>query len=126
MEQLHGNSSLNTPYKAFYICPMHPEIRREQPGNCPKCGMALERVADTSSDVDVEYVCPMHPEVIRNAPGSCPKCGMALKPREISGKLENHELIDMSRRLWVSAVLSIPVFMMAMAHDLMLNSLPVS
>ncbi len=25
-----------------YICPMHPEIRQDQPGNCPKCGMTLE------------------------------------------------------------------------------------
>nr|WP_181374782.1 heavy metal translocating P-type ATPase [Polaromonas sp. E10S]AWD71990.1 P-type heavy metal-transporting ATPase, ZntA [Polaromonas sp. E10S] len=27
---------------ATYTCPMHPEIRQEHPGNCPKCGMALE------------------------------------------------------------------------------------
>jgi Cu+-exporting ATPase len=97
---------------------MHPEIRREQPGNCPKCGMTLERTVDTLPEMDVEYVCPMHPDVIRNAPGSCPKCGMTLEPREISGDEENHELIDMTRRFWVSAVLSIPVFMVAMAHDL--------
>ena len=25
-----------------YTCPMHPEIRQNQPGNCPLCGMALE------------------------------------------------------------------------------------
>ncbi|HJV02895.1 MAG TPA: heavy metal translocating P-type ATPase [Burkholderiaceae bacterium] len=28
----------------IYTCPMHPEIRQPQPGNCPKCGMALEPV----------------------------------------------------------------------------------
>jgi Cu+-exporting ATPase len=28
----------------IYTCPMHPEIRRDHPGNCPKCGMALEPV----------------------------------------------------------------------------------
>jgi P-type Cu+ transporter len=27
---------------AIYTCPMHPEIRQNHPGNCPKCGMALE------------------------------------------------------------------------------------
>ncbi|MDO9201991.1 MAG: heavy metal-binding domain-containing protein, partial [Hydrogenophaga sp.] len=27
-----------------YTCPMHPEIRQDQPGNCPKCGMSLEPV----------------------------------------------------------------------------------
>ena len=27
---------------ALYTCPMHPEIRQDHPGNCPKCGMTLE------------------------------------------------------------------------------------
>jgi Cu+-exporting ATPase len=45
---------------------------------------------------------------------------MALEPRDVSGEEEeNRELIDMSRRFWVSAALSLPVFIMAMAHDLM-------
>jgi P-type Cu+ transporter len=25
-----------------YTCPMHPEVRQDHPGNCPKCGMTLE------------------------------------------------------------------------------------
>jgi Cu+-exporting ATPase len=29
---------------AIYTCPMHPEIRQDHPGNCPKCGMTLEPV----------------------------------------------------------------------------------
>src|SRR5258708_38467742 len=29
---------------AIYTCPMHPEVRQVGPGNCPKCGMALEPV----------------------------------------------------------------------------------
>src|SRR5512139_128765 len=66
------------------------------------------------------YTCPMHPEIIRSEPGSCPKCGMALEPRNVSGKEdENRELTDMSRRFWISTALSIPVFILAMAHDLM-------
>jgi len=45
---------------------------------------------------------------------------MALEPRDISGEEEeNHELSDMSRRFWISTALSIPVFILAMAHDLM-------
>lgn len=27
---------------AIYTCPMHPEVRQDHPGNCPKCGMTLE------------------------------------------------------------------------------------
>ena len=66
------------------------------------------------------YTCLMHPEIIRSEPGFCPKCGMALEPRDVSGEEEeNRELIDMSRRFWVSAALSLPVFILAMAHDLM-------
>ena len=30
-----------TQTSAFYICPMHPEVRQEGPGNCPRCGMTL-------------------------------------------------------------------------------------
>ena len=72
------------------------------------------------AEIHTEYVCPMHPEIIRSEPGSCPKCGMALEPRDVSAEEEeNHELIDMSRRFWVSTALSIPVFILAMAHDLM-------
>ncbi|MGZ8097071.1 MAG: heavy metal translocating P-type ATPase, partial [Methylosarcina sp.] len=109
----------------IYTCPMHPDIRLEHPGNCPKCGMALEEVVDTAPEVRTEYVCPMHPEIIRNEPGFCLKCGMALEPRDVSGQEEeNRELIDMNRRFWISAALSIPVFILAMAHDLMPELIP--
>src|SRR5947207_1732932 len=53
-----------------------------------------------------EYTCPMHPEVIRDRPGACPICGMALEPRTISLDEEaNPELVDMTRRFWIAAVL---------------------
>jgi len=32
------------PEGALYTCPMHPEIRQDHPGQCPKCGMTLEPV----------------------------------------------------------------------------------
>src|SRR5512135_2761132 len=44
-----------------YTCPMHPEIRQSAPGNCPKCGMALEPETPVMKEA-VEYTCPMHPE----------------------------------------------------------------
>lgn len=64
-----------------YTCPMHPEVRQSQPGSCPKCGMALEQIAQPSPESRTQYVCPMHPEIVRNEPGNCPLCGMALEPR---------------------------------------------
>lgn len=121
MKPTHENFSPTGPHNKYFTCPMHPEIRQNQPGNCPKCGMTLEVVADTSPKTAIEYVCPMHPDIIRNEPGTCPKCGMALEARDVSGagEEENRELTDMSRRFWISTALSIPVFVMAMAHDLM-------
>jgi Cu+-exporting ATPase len=61
------------------------------------------------------YTCPMHPEIVRDQPGACPICGMALEPRLVS--LEegpNPELIDMTRRFRVSAVLTGPLLVGAM------------
>jgi FtsP/CotA-like multicopper oxidase with cupredoxin domain len=59
-----------------YVCPMHPEIVRDQPGACPICGMKLmPQPAPVAS-----YACPMHPEVVRDTPGHCPVCGMKLMP----------------------------------------------
>ena len=67
--------------------------------------------------LDVEYTCPMHPEIVQIGPGSCPKCGMALEPVEVSLEdVEDPELIDMRRRFWISAALTLPIFILAMAE----------
>src|SRR5215475_3757760 len=63
----------------------------------------------------LEWTCPMHPDVIRDAPGNCPICGMALEPRTVTlGDVENVHLKDMTRRFWVSVVLSLPLVFTAM------------
>ncbi len=99
---------------SIHTCPMHPEVREEGPGSCPKCGMALEPEAVAAPLSRTEYVCPMHPEIVREEPGSCPICGMALEPRDVMLEEENPELVDMTRRFWVSAVLTLPVLAIAM------------
>ncbi len=64
-----------------------------------------------------KYTCPMHPEIVREGPGDCPICGMALEPMTVSAEEEeNPELIDMTRRFWVSAVLTLPVLLIAMGE----------
>lgn len=95
-----------------YTCPMDPEIRQLEPGACPKCGMALEPASLQTPTTGVEYTCPMHPEIVRDQPGSCPICGMALEPREITGEEVNPELVDMKRRLWISAALTAPLLVL--------------
>lgn len=67
----------------------------------------------------VEYTCPMHPEVVQIGPGSCPKCGMALEPKVMTlDDAPDPEYIDMNRRFWISAALTLPVFALAMAEML--------
>lgn len=117
-EQTEISVSTEATSGAVYSCPMHPEIQQDHPGNCPKCGMALENISPSVSQAKVEYVCPMHPEVVSDKPGACPKCGMALEPREAAIEEDTSELDDMTRRFWISAALSIPVFVLAMLHDL--------
>ncbi|HXW04669.1 MAG TPA: heavy metal translocating P-type ATPase [Vicinamibacterales bacterium] len=103
------------PAGTQYVCPMDPEVRQDRPGSCRKCGMALEPDLSTVPPVRVEYTCPMHPEIVRDEPGSCPICGMALEPRTVTaGEPPNVELLDMTRRLWIGALLGLPVFVLAM------------
>jgi Cu+-exporting ATPase len=70
---------------------------------------------ETDETAGRAYTCPMHPEVRQDAPGDCPKCGMALEPRTVSAEAEeNQEYIYMRNRFWVSAVLSLPLVLIAM------------
>ncbi|PWE18068.1 copper-transporting ATPase [Marinicauda salina] len=65
------------------------------------------------------YTCPMHPEVRRPGPDSCPLCGMGLEPEGVVvGEEDDSELRDMSRRFWISAALTLPLFIYAMAEML--------
>jgi Cu+-exporting ATPase len=135
MNHLHQANAHDHPHKAStppspahrmsgtrYTCPMHPEIVRDAPGSCPKCGMALTPIRDATPRA-AEYTCPMHPEIRSPQPGSCPKCGMALVPIAGTGETDDSELHDLTRRLWSGVALSIPLVVLAMSpmigiHDL--------
>lgn len=97
-----------------YTCPMHPEIVRDAPGSCPKCGMTLTPMPDALLRA-AGYTCPMHPEIRSPQPGSCPKCGMALVPIAGAGGTDDSELRDLKRRLWIGVALSIPLVVLAMS-----------
>ena len=98
----------------MYTCSMCPDVKQEEPGSCPHCGMGLDRVIEAPT-TNTEYVCPMHPEVVQDEPGSCPVCGMALEARTVTLEEEaNPELVDMTRRFWISLAFSIPVLVLAM------------
>ena len=79
------------------------------------------RKAGQRAQPGTQYTCPMHPEIIRDAPGSCPICGMALEPMVPSDE-PSHELVDFTRRLWISAAAAVPLVILTMGE---LVALPV-
>jgi hypothetical protein len=66
----------------YYTCTMHPEVKMDNPGKCPKCGKDLVKKsvksATPKSDGLTSYTCTLHPEVTSDKPGKCPKCGKDL------------------------------------------------
>ncbi|MDI1312066.1 heavy metal translocating P-type ATPase [Prosthecobacter sp.] len=118
----HGQKTVKPAPAAKYFCPMCPGVAADKAGDCPKCGMALERNPSwvPPKEGGTIYTCPMHPEVQQDHPGECPKCGMALErmnaPAGAVDEEENAELNDMTRRFWIGAVLTLPVFFLAMSH----------
>lgn len=60
------------------------------------------------------YTCPMHPEIIEDHPADCPLCGMALEPMGIPTDEPNPELIDFTRRFWISAFCAVPLLVLTM------------
>jgi Cu+-exporting ATPase len=81
--------------------------------------MALEPVLHVPVPTQIIYTCPMHPEIVREGPGVCPICGMALEPQTVTGEEETTpELVDMTRRFWLSLALSVPLLALAMSEML--------
>ena len=63
-----------------------------------------------------DYTCPMHPEIRQDKPGDCPICGMALEPVDMTpGEEDVSELRNMERRFYVCALLTLPLFLLAMS-----------
>lgn len=64
------------------------------------------------------WICPMHHEIRQQGPGTCPICGMALEPEEPSlDDAPNPELVDFTKRWWVSAALAVPLLILTMGTE---------
>lgn len=106
--------------KTYYFCSTHCLHRfRENPESflnpAPQQLIGITRQPKQVAR-DEKYTCPMHSEIVRDGPGSCPICGMALEPVTVSlDQEENPELIEMTRRFWISVILTIPVFALGMS-----------
>jgi len=97
----------------FYFCSAACQAKFEADPAAYRDG---KRPAAKPAPKGTLYTCPMHPEVISDRPGDCPKCGMALEPMGVPPADEgpNPELVDFSRRLWVSALLALPLLALGM------------
>jgi Cu+-exporting ATPase len=75
-----------------------------------------EQPAPEPTPEGTKYTCPMHPEIIRDEFGDCPVCGMALEPMgvPVGDAGPNPELVDFTRRFWISALCSVPLLLLAM------------
>lgn len=96
----------------YYFC---SEGCKKKFSNEPASWLSPSPATSTGGDTTRTFTCPMHPEVSQQGPGSCPKCGMALEPVDAGeGPEDTTELDDMYRRLLWSAMLSLPLFIIAM------------
>ncbi|HSH09946.1 MAG TPA: copper-translocating P-type ATPase, partial [Oceanipulchritudo sp.] len=111
----HHGGHQPSPDKAYY-CPMCPGVESDKPGDCPKCGMRLERNPASIRPAKRIWTCPMHPEIQQDHPGSCPKCGMDLEP--VGGAEDNAEddleIRSLGRKTLVAGLLTLPIFLLAM------------
>jgi P-type Cu+ transporter len=93
---------------AYYFC--NPGCREKFLADPAKYLTQAPDAPQAPAPAGTVWTCPMHPEIRRNEPGSCPICGMALEPLTPTAEDgESHELTDMRRRFWISALLTAPL-----------------
>jgi P-type Cu+ transporter len=80
------------------------------------CGSHRPAGVRAPARADAIYTCPMHPEIEQVGPGACPKCGMDLEPKtlQLDAGDDDPEIRGMTRRFWIAAALTLPVFLLAM------------
>ncbi|AKI03121.1 copper/silver-translocating P-type ATPase [Hoeflea sp. IMCC20628] len=108
-----GKPSLSYKGSEFHFCSTgcHDKFERD-PFFYLSGNKARQKKAEPKNAM---YTCPMDPEIVQEGPGTCPICGMALEPMDGVADGPNHELIDFTRRLWVSAGAAIPLLILTMA-----------
>lgn len=106
---------ITPPLSAKYYCPMCEGVESDKPGDCPKCGMRLERNPEFTTEKPKCWTCPMHPEVQQDHPGECPKCGMDLEPMDGASDEdeETGEINRLKHKVFIAGLLSVPVLLLA-------------
>ncbi|WP_295542376.1 copper-translocating P-type ATPase [uncultured Pseudacidovorax sp.] len=88
-----------------YVCPMHPEVRQDHPGHCPKCGMALEPLVPLEAE-DHSELQDFQRRFWWTLPLTVAVAALAMFGHGLG-------LLDMARQSWVELVLSLPVVLWA-------------
>ncbi len=92
---------------AIWTCPMHPEIRREMPGSCPICGMALEPLAPTADAGENQELTDMTRRFLISAALTVPLLWSMLG--ELWPAINPMLLFGHMRVAWAQLVLATPV-----------------
>lgn len=89
-----------------YVCPMHPEIRRDTPGTCPKCGMALEPEMPSVTDKENPELTDFRRRFWWSLPLTIIVTVLAMLGHQLGW-------LEMSAQSWVELALSAPVVLWA-------------
>ena len=95
----------------IYTCPMHPQIRRSSPGNCPICGMALEPLQPVAEGVVSPELADMTRRFWMGASLAVPM--LVLEMGAHVPKLELHHFVSPLVSMWIQFVLGTPVVIWA-------------
>ena len=120
----HSDKTSNSNNGEYY-CPMHCEGNKlyNKPGDCPVCGMSLEKAIPSAQAQKTQYTCAMHPEIIRDIPGSCPICGMDLVPLQPRIEEENKTYKQLLKKFKIAVCFTIPILIIAMSDMIPNNPL---
>jgi Cu+-exporting ATPase len=98
--------AIDAPAGTLYTCPMHPEVRQDHPGSCPKCGMALEPVMPSLEEGDSPELVDFRRRFRWSLPLTIAVTALAMLGHRL-------QLMDMATQSWVELVLSVPIVLWA-------------
>ena len=98
--------SAPAPMGAIYTCPMHPEIRQDHPGSCPKCGMTLEPLLPELEEEDNPELKDFQRRFWWTLPLTVVVTVLAMFGHQLNW-------FDMARQSWIELVLSLPIVLWA-------------
>ncbi len=99
-------ASADAPPGTIYTCPMHPEVRQDHPGSCPKCGMALEPELPSLEEHDNPELIDFRRRFWWTLPFTVAVVALAMAGHRLGG-------LDGATRNWIELVLTLPVALWA-------------